>query len=158
MAVAACVLEVLHPKAGSAAGAGPEVKSEEGGDKAAGAGAAGAGAPPPRKKQRSMFDFVKSPAAGTSGSSGAGAATAGAVSGASGAGEGAPKEASYVLVKRPEGGLLAGLWEFPGGLGLRFENGWGLLVTRKGLLGACCAAPCPCATPHACNQHGTRAS
>lgn len=90
-------------------------------------GAAAAKAKAPQRKPKTLMDFAAIAAAKNA----AAAGTAGAAAGAAGAegkarggalvteAEGAALLAGgsrqYVLVQRPQGGLLAGLWEFPGG-------------------------------------------
>lgn len=102
--MAVCVLEVLHPK-GQGAAAAPA------GAPAAAAAGPGPGPAPPRKRQRSMLEYASGSAGGAGGSAGGASSSAG----------GAPHDLRgmarrYLLVQRPEGtGLLAGLFEFPGG-------------------------------------------
>ncbi len=118
---------------GAAAGA-PASATPSAGKGAAGAGAgAASGSQPAAKRQRSMFDFVSGqagakPGAKTEGKteekgasgSGAGSSPAGtkdSLAGSSGDVLGVLREgrkAHFLLVQRPEGGLLAGLLEHPG--------------------------------------------
>ncbi|KAG1670122.1 hypothetical protein FOA52_013698 [Chlamydomonas sp. UWO 241] len=90
--VAVAVLQVVVRPSGSSASVG-----------SSGAGAAAASQPQPKKRQRTMFEFAAPAAAGASG--------VGAESGREVLARG---ERYFLLVQRPEEGLLAGLWEFPG--------------------------------------------
>ncbi|PNW86324.1 hypothetical protein CHLRE_02g082000v5 [Chlamydomonas reinhardtii] len=124
-AVAVTVLEVICSKQ-------PQLQQQQQGQQAEGSGAGdktpgggggttAAASTQPKKRQRTMQDFALAAAARkqqekqeAAGGGAAAAAGSGSKSDVDVSALLAKGERRYLLVMRPEGGLLAGLWEFPG--------------------------------------------